>query len=455
MDQIFLIDSQQKKIIHRLAMKLKINDTFSAVLAIIGIILAYFEYEDFYGISSSFDSSGNIVVTGGIHQESSTNTAYRIAIGISSAVLCCTIINHYSIKIRFLKIKQKLDSHETLISSKMIWGLLLEMFICIIHCPPGVNWVFTFEQYGGFLEYSVDMFTFLVMLFRMYLIWRIFEHYSAWNNENAEEICNFCLCEGGTKFAIKSEIKERPYTIVISFLTLSILVFGVALRTAERPFMHVSGKDWDYTWNGMWCIIITMSTVGYGDFYPVTHLGRLIDVIACFWGTFLVSMMVLSMSISSELTPQERKAYDFIKKKEAKANLEVAAINTIKSAIALRLFLKKNAFSSEKKKAGMINKFKSALITYRTLKRNIKASEQDAPFEFILAKLNEKVSYGLDEIKNKCFVYKTLLARLDTSETNQQALKSNIDTIKELNTSVVAKLDEIKMLKKQSATKIT
>ena len=455
MDQIFLIDSQQRKLIHHLARKLKINDTISALLAIMGILLAYFEYEDFYGVPSSFDSSGNIIIQSGQYYETSNGRVYRIVIGISSFLLCLTIFNHYSIRIRFLKIKQKLDSHETLVSTKMIWYMLIEILFCIIHCPPGCNWVFTFEQYGGFLDYSFDMFTFLIMLFRMYLIWRIFEHYSAWNNENSEEICNFCLCEGGTKFAIKSEIKERPYTIVISFLTLSILVFGVALRTAERPFMHVSNKDWDYTWNGMWCIIITMSTVGYGDFYPLTHLGRLIDVIACFWGTFLVSMMVLSMSISSELTPQERKAYDFIKKKEAKANLEVAAINTIKSAIALRLFLKKNAFSSEKKKAGMINKFKSALITYRTLKRNIKASEQDAPFEFILAKLNEKVSYGLEEIKNKCFVYKTLLARLDTSEVNQQTLKSNIDTVKEMNTSVLNKLEEIKILRRQSGTKIT
>ena len=153
------------------------------------------------------------------------------------------------------------------------------------------------------------------MLLRLYLIWRIFEHYSSWNDEESEEICNSCLCEGGVKFSIKAELKERPYTVVISVLFLSIMFFGVALRAAERPFMKVSGKDWDYIWNGMWCIIVTMTTVGYGDFYPTTHLGRFIDVIACFWGTFLVSLMVLSLTISSELTPQERKAYDIIKKK--------------------------------------------------------------------------------------------------------------------------------------------
>ena len=100
---------------------------------------------------------------------------------------------------------------------------------------------------------------------------------------------------------MKAELKERPYTVVISVLFISIMFFGAALRTAERPFMKVSGKDWDYIWNGMWCIIITMATVGYGDFYPTTHLGRVVDVIACFWGTFLVSLMVLSLTITNLL----------------------------------------------------------------------------------------------------------------------------------------------------------
>ena len=451
MDQIFLIDSQQKNMRMQMVKKMKINDTISALLALLGIVLAYFENEAFYGdVSYPIDDNGNVIklVTSVQYIETTYNTTLRVINGLSSIFLCITIFFHYHLKLQFLKLKQKLDNHETLLSTKMIWLMQIEIFICIIHCPPGFNWVFTFEQYGGSLEYSFDMFTFLAMLCRIYLTWRVFEHYSSWNDENAEEICNSCLCEGGVKFAIKAELKERPYTIVICVLFFSIMIFGIGLRTAERPFMQVSGKDWDFVWNGMWCIIITMATVGYGDFYPITHLGRSIDVIACFWGTFLISLMVLSLSISSELTPQEHKAYDIIKKKEAKVDLEIAAINTIKSAIRLRLFLRKNPLTSEKKKAGHINKFKNCLIIYRTLKRNIKASEQDAPFEYILAKLNEKVSYGLDEIKNKCYVYKTLLARLDTSEINQQSLKNNIENLKEVNAAVILKLEALKKLKK-------
>jgi hypothetical protein len=84
---------------------------------------------------------------------------------------------------------------------------------------------------------------------------------------------------------------------------LSIFVFGVALRTAERPYTFESKQDWDYVWNGMWCMIITMTTVGYGDYYPTTHTGRFIGVLGCFWGTFLISLMVVSLTFSAELIP--------------------------------------------------------------------------------------------------------------------------------------------------------
>lgn len=66
----------------------------------------------------------------------------------------------------------------------------------------------------------------------------------------------------------------------------------------------------------MWCVIITMATIGYGDFYPKTHLGRCIDIMACVWGNILISLMVISITVSSEFTePAHRKAYEAILRK--------------------------------------------------------------------------------------------------------------------------------------------
>lgn len=57
----------------------------------------------------------------------------------------------------------------------------------------------------------------------------------------------------------------------------------------------------------MWLIVITMTTVGFGEGFPATHLGRFIGVIACLIGILLVSSMVVSMTLTSEFTQEESK----------------------------------------------------------------------------------------------------------------------------------------------------
>jgi hypothetical protein len=39
-----------------------------------------------------------------------------------------------------------------------------------------------------------------------------------------------------------------------------------------------------------------MTTVGYGDFFPKTHMGRVIGTIIAIWGVFLVSLFVVSLT---------------------------------------------------------------------------------------------------------------------------------------------------------------
>lgn len=56
-----------------------------------------------------------------------------------------------------------------------------------------------------------------------------------------------------------------------------IFIFGYAVRICEAPLLRISGpgpNDLSLYVNTMWNIIITMTTVGYGDFYARTDIGR-------------------------------------------------------------------------------------------------------------------------------------------------------------------------------------
>lgn len=45
----------------------------------------------------------------------------------------------------------------------------------------------------------------------------------------------------------------------------------------------------------IWCVIITMTTVGYGDVYAVSPFGRMISIINALWGAFVISLLVSSI----------------------------------------------------------------------------------------------------------------------------------------------------------------
>ena len=91
----------------------------------------------------------------------------------------------------------------------------------------------------------------------------------------------------------------------------------------------------------MWCIVLTMTTVGYGDIYPMTILGRVIAVIACLWGTFLTSLMVVALKISTEHSKQEQRAFNEIKRYIKNQNKEQLAKDFIVYAIKYWLMMKR------------------------------------------------------------------------------------------------------------------
>lgn len=58
----------------------------------------------------------------------------------------------------------------------------------------------------------------------------------------------------------------------------------------------------------IWCVIITMTTVGYGDVYAVSPFGRIISIINALWGAFVISLLVSSIGRIFELSEGQKKA---------------------------------------------------------------------------------------------------------------------------------------------------
>ena len=107
-------------------------------------------------------------------------------------------------------------------------------------------------------------------------------------------ICKLYGAYPGVMFCLRSIFKDNPFFFVSIIFGISVLMFTFAFRLAEGVVYTTSPMT---TYSNMaWMTVITMTTVGYGDYKPYTQVGRLISALCVSWGVLIVSVMVVVLT---------------------------------------------------------------------------------------------------------------------------------------------------------------
>lgn len=93
-------------------------------------------------------------------------------------------------------------------------------------------------------------------------------------------------------------IATYPELTVSFILASSIFVVAYILRIFEIVYYRAIGfQDFEQFYSGLYCAVITMATVGFGDVVPVSHVGRFIIMLTAIWGAFIFTLVIVAFSM--------------------------------------------------------------------------------------------------------------------------------------------------------------
>lgn len=164
-------------------------------------------------------------------------------------------------------------------------------------------------------------------MIRLYLVIRFVLSFTPYRAARMQRLCYINGSNAGFMFSLKALKNDRPYIFIIGSMVVPVILCGYELRMFERPLIPTSAQDFDSLSNCIWCIIITMATVGYGDYYPISNCGRTIGIMACLWGVFIVSIFVVTLNNLLEFSKEEARSFEILVKLRMKEDLRKAAID--------------------------------------------------------------------------------------------------------------------------------
>jgi hypothetical protein len=207
-----------------------------------------------------------------------------------------------------------LDFSSMLLKTKKTYGFSfwLESLIILI-CPipyydkiipiPAMN---PAKNASITVYYLMSDFILVAMFVRMLFLLRATINYSIFLDIYSKKLCKSYGFSANLRFAFKGFMKSKPGMAVAVVMSISVLILAYALRVFELPYgVTVGSIAWDAYFDAIWCTIITMTTVGYGDVVPSTMFGRMVAIVAAIWGTFLISLLILSVGNIFAMNYQE------------------------------------------------------------------------------------------------------------------------------------------------------
>ncbi len=206
--------------------------------------------------------------------------------------------------------------------------LFMDLLINLIMPYPGLDFIITSNEINRDtnkveeVQYLFSDFIYLILSLRLIFLMRAALNYSIFSDNYAIILCKENKVPNNYRFVIKCLLKTHHIKLVMFFFCAGVIFFGFMLRIFERPFWVQRGSiEYDSYFVPMWCTFVTMLTIGFGDYYPITYLGKVITYIGALWGVFITSLIIVCLQGLLDLSSDQFSVFTKILKSKSAMKL--------------------------------------------------------------------------------------------------------------------------------------
>ena len=228
---------------------------------------------------------------------------------ILSSLLIVNIFLKYNLQLKYdLKIKL-INPLTTLSSHTYIYDIFFEIIISIPQpftvfidvCIPVKMTTHLSSQY----EMNEILST--LILLRLYFIFHAVLYFTFYKSHAANTV-SYLYSEQKQSdfFVVKCLYQYSPIIFTLCLYIVILLLFSLLLHIYEQPFVmeerkieYISSDSNDITlydykdfFNCVWCIVIAMTTIGYGDYVPNSIVGKICVVSATAGGLISLALFI-------------------------------------------------------------------------------------------------------------------------------------------------------------------
>lgn len=214
--------------------------------------------------------------------------------------IICLIISFLIVAIQIIR--------DILQKSVFTISKLLNIALHLIQPYPSVQFNWDMNILSREVTYNINIIFFLICMLRLKTLYTAIKYWYYYSSDKSKRILSFYGGKNIDIFVYKVIIKLNSFLALGIILSLTIYISALIFKVLENLDSNEKYEFGNF-YNCLWFIFSTTSGIGYGDFFPKTLVGKIVIVLCCLIGAFLLSLVTATLFILTQFNEDENKAY--------------------------------------------------------------------------------------------------------------------------------------------------